>query len=54
MSRARQISSEAKVESTPTADEASGDFVTDSVTSEVIPADATLPLNIVASEVPSN
>jgi hypothetical protein len=52
MSRARQISSE--VESTPTADQASGDFVTDSVTSEVAPADATLPLNIVDSDVPSN
>ena len=54
MSRARQISPEAKVESTRTADEASGDFVTDSTTAEQIPADATLPLNLVDSNVPSN
>ncbi len=54
MNRARHISSEPKVESTSTADEASGDFETDSVTSEVIPADATLPLNTVDTEVSSN
>ena len=54
MIRARQISSDAKVDSAPSAEEASGDFVTKSVIVEEIPADATLPLNVVESDVPSN
>ena len=54
MSRARQISSEVKAKSTTTAEEASGNFVTDSSTAQEIPADAMLPLNIVDADVLSN
>ncbi len=54
ISRARQISSEPKVESTPATEKASGSFVADSATAQEIPADATLPLNLVDSDVPSN
>jgi hypothetical protein len=53
ISRAFQFSFESKDDSEPTAEDASGDFVTKSAISEEIHADTTLPLTLVESEVSS-
>ncbi len=54
VSRAGQISTKTTVESTPAADEGADDFQTKAAIFNKTPADATLPLNLVESEVSSN